>query len=550
MKKMLFLVIFLAAAVSVAAEPVMRVGLMTDTHVDKRKASCRMLKNSLALFKKHNVDLIVNLGDIANVYDEAGYKNYRDTVKAVYGNSVPREIFVFANHDYMGRKSEKVDDVFKDVKKHLESRNDPNDIIKYKGYTFVVISQFIKRPKYIEMMEKAVKENQAKPIFVLDHVPAFDTVYHSKTWGDRMRRQILDRYPQAVQLSGHVHGTLTNELNIWQGKFTAVNAGSLQYWGGDLVGSVPPTHKSDMVMILEVYPDKLQFRRYFSTTGEEYGADDLWSVPLPFDPKSAPYTIAKRKAAVPVPEFAKDAKVTAVCGKDSATVSFPNHNRAFFYKVELLRQVEGKWQRYARLDHISEFMLPEAKRSAVVRQKIDIGYFDAGKEYLIKVTPVDFYGNEGKAISGKLEVKSRVADTVVFESRDPMKECPLMSGLEKGRKFRIDKDGYYIHDLHDGRLVFPDGIWEGKKGTIFRFTIEMETIQPGNKFWTLCLRNPKPLRNANNRIATEGGSAGVLRHVITFSKPWDAFNCYLLIREGSRGKIKFHYVKLERIEKK
>ena len=548
MKKFLLAVLLFSAVISFAADPVLRIGIMTDTHVTKRKVSCNLLREALTLFKQKNVDMVVNLGDVSNIYEEPAYKNYRDTVKAVYGDILPNEVFVFANHDRMAREKESVWEVFKDVKKQLEVKNDFYDEIKLKGYTFLVIPQFVDRAKYIAMLDKAVKENPGKPIFVLDHVPAFDTVFNSQTWGDTRRRPILNKYPQVVQLSGHVHGTLTNELNIWQGEFTAVNAGSLAPWGGEFVGNEPVGMKSDMVLILEIYPDKLHFRRFFSTTKEEYGADKPWIVPMPFEPKTAPYTIARRKAESPAPDFAADAKINVVCGMREVKVTFPGVNDAFRYKVELFKQVDGAWKRYARKDYVSEFMKPVAKRSATVTQKLDIGYFESGKEYQVKITPVNFFDKEGKSITGSFTVKKRAADKVVFESKNPMKELAFMDGLAGGKSFKIGPDGYYIHDRHEGRLVFPDNVWEGKAGTKFRFTIDMQMIQDQSKRWTLCLRNPKPLSNANNRISTEGGDSGVQRYVITFSKAKDFFNYYLLIREGRKGKIRFDYVKIERID--
>ena len=518
MKKLFLLLLLCAAAVSFAAEPVMRIGIMTDTHVTGKKRSCALLKEALTLFKQQNVDMIINLGDVSNVYEEPAYKNYRDTVREVFGSTLPDEVFVFANHDLMKREKESVWEVFKDVKKHLECKHEPYDVIKRKGYTFLVIPQFADRAKYIAMLDKAVKENPDKPIFVLDHVPGFDTVFNSKTWGDPRRRQILSKYPQVIQLSGHVHGTLTNELNIWQGEYTAVNAGSLSPWGGEFVGNEPVGMKSDMVLIMEVFENKIVFRRYFSTTKEEYGADNLWSVPMPFDPKNAPYTIAGRKEKSVAPDFPADAKVKVVCKKNEVRMTFPGVNEAFCYKMELFRQETGVWKRFARKDFISEFMKPVAKRSKVLTKAFDIGYFEAGKEYQVKITPVNFFDKEGKSIVETFTVKERPADTVVFESKDPMKELAFKNGLEGGNSFKIDGDGYYIHDRFEGRLIFPDNVWEGKRRTKFRFTIDMQTIQPTARRWTLCLRNPKPLTNANNRISTEGGDAGVQRYVITFSK--------------------------------
>ena len=68
--------------------------------------------------------------------------------------------------------------------------------------------------------------------------------------------------------------------------------------------------------------------------------------------------------------------------------------------------------------------------------------------------------------------------------------------------------------------------------------------------WSVGLRNPKPLKNANPRIATENCDPGVQRFVIDLKKINKNVNYYLLIREGAVGKIRFDYVKIERIDTK
>ena len=56
-------------------------------------------------------------------------------------------------------------------------------------------------------------------------MPPAGTVYHSWSWGEWHTREILNRHPQVVNFSGHVHGSLRNDVFLWQGEFTAVNAG-------------------------------------------------------------------------------------------------------------------------------------------------------------------------------------------------------------------------------------------------------------------------------------------------------------------------------------
>ena len=118
-----------------------------------------------------------------------------------------------------------------------------------------------------------------------------------------------------------------------------------------------------------------------------------------------------------------------------------------------------------------------------------------------------------------------------------------MTGLAAGRRIKATKDWYELSPGNH-RLEFPEGIWKGKGR--FRFTIDMETQQNGVRTWTLVLRNPNPLRNANARIATPRGDSGKMRYLIEFDKTNPGFFYYFLVREGSAGKIRFNHVKIER----
>ena len=122
-KTYLFLYLLFSSLVLCASGPVLRVGIISDTHVNPKKSSCKVLKEALTLFKNHKVDMVINNGDIADHYYEQGYRHYRDTVNEVFADvkDKPREIFVYANHDWIDRKNEPFIDVFKDVKKHLRS---------------------------------------------------------------------------------------------------------------------------------------------------------------------------------------------------------------------------------------------------------------------------------------------------------------------------------------------------------------------------------------------------------------------------------------------
>ena len=69
----------------------------------------------------------------------------------------------------------------------------------------------------------------------------------------------------------------------------------------------------------------------------------------------------------------------------------------------------------------------------------------------------------------------------------------------------------------------------------------------GKLRWTLTMRNPAPLSNGNNRFYTEPGANGVQRYVIDMYKSRPNYKYYLLIREGSPGKVRFDHIKIERM---
>ena len=551
MKKPLFL---LAAALlcgcAVAEEsPIMRVGVVSDTHVNEKPQSAFLVGEAYKLFRQQKVDVVINCGDIADHYTDAGYRNYRDAAAAAYGNEkLPIEFFAYANHDLLRRKGETQDRVFADVKKHLKIFHEPESVTKIRGYNFVTVRQSVGQPKFEELIAKAVKDTPDKPVFLIDHIPAWNTVYDSDTWGSGWRRQVLEKYPQVVQLSGHVHGTLANELNIWQGKFTAVNAGGLAYWHEVLQGNVVASRHSDMVLIIEVFQEKLVLRRFFAKTKREYQPDTPWVVSLPYDESKPVYSPEKRNAASSAPEFAPGSKISVVFDAEGATVKFPraqHKDGVFYYQVQLFRKDDGKWVRFTRRDVAGDFDCDP--RPETIETFINNGYFDSNKEYKIEVAPYHVFGKAGRPISGEFasgEVKTE--STVVFESSDPMKDCPFLRGLSGDTPVQRDADGYY--DVKgEVRLVFPDQIWEGPTYTQFRVTVKMHARQ-GKLRWTLTMRNPTPQSNGNNRFYTEPGDHGVQRYVIDMYKSHPKYKYYLLIREGSPGKVRFDSIRIERLK--
>lgn len=388
------------------------------------------------------------------------------------------------------------------------------------------------------------------PIFVFDHQPPFNTTSNSITWGDLRRRALYARFPRVVVLTGHAHGSLRDETNVWQETFTTVNLGCLQVWSGHAVGGNSQRKKAYGVILMEVYRDRIVFRRFDVRDRSEYHASMPWCVPLPFDPATAPYRRVATAKTEPVPQFASDAALSLSADEDEfreLKLEFPRAwapDGTYMYRLEI---ADENGVKLARQDVFGQFWLPEKDRATTLTYTLSAGYFEEGKTYKVNVTPLNCFMGEGRPLTAMFKAP-RPFGIPVWKSEDPMTECPFMTELEGGKPVGKE-DGWYRIGGGAYRLEFPKDAWAGKKDDRFRFVVDLETEQKdgGVKTWTIVLRSPKPASSANARIATPYGKSGRQRIVIEFVKPNEEYIYHLLVREGGVGRIRFNRVSIERI---
>jgi len=261
MKKIVLLCVLAAVSALRAEDPVLRAGIMTDTHIGETAESCAHVRKAFEIFRAQKVDLVINLGDIAQEHYPSGYRHYRKIFNEVFPEPRPAELFVFAGHDARGFRGT-TEEAYKIVEKEIGASNSSYGKLVLKGYPFLVFRQMPDLERYKRDIAQAEKEFPGKPIFVLNHEPPINTTYHSIYWGSRTLRPILERHSRVVQFTGHAHSSVRDERNIWQGKFTSISAGCLQHWGGMLVGTPARSKGSDGMLLLEVYPEKLVVRRF------------------------------------------------------------------------------------------------------------------------------------------------------------------------------------------------------------------------------------------------------------------------------------------------
>ncbi len=546
--------------------PVLRIGVMTDTHVGKTVESCGLVRKALELFKEKGAELVVNNGDIADHFYPTGYAAYRQVSEEVRGGGWrPQEIFAYAWHDafdYGGRPRGEVvkhaPEAFEEVRRLLKAPHGHTAEIAFKGYTFLVMPQFTGSKGFLSWNEyeakvaAACRANPGKPVFVVDHVPPRGTVYNSYNWGCEGSRRVLEKYPQVVVFSGHVHGSLRNDLFIWQKGFTVINSGCLQVWEGLLAANPPGSKKSFGVLTVDIHEDRLVARRWDVRDGSEIDPGNPWVVPLPFAAESAPYVWAKRAAVEPKPGFAPGAAVTVKeVGRPFAgfSLSFPQAaSHAMRYRIDVQRRAaDGNWASFAWLEMFSDYWIAPKDRTGEASFRFKPQYFDPGEEYRFSVTPINQYGAPGRPISAEAKAPAEFAKAeVVFKSDDPMKDLAFCAAGGSGKRHVAGTDGFYGPVREGSWLKLPEGLFKGPKGTRFRMVLDMRTVQPEEgSLWSIKFQDPSSSVGASIRVPTPPGDSGAERYVMDLAKKTDAETFHVKFDWGAGGRVRFDRLRIE-----
>ena len=506
-----------------AGAPLAKIGLFTDTHVGY-KGTFRRLERGYRLFKAQGVDRIVNLGDIADVFDPPAYARYAAIRREVYPEPVP-ETYLFATHDrkrWPGPDDPMHETCFRKVKELLGIAHGRYDTFTAAGYTFLAFPQVLDYARYEKMVDEACAAQPGRPVFVLDHVPPLTPQEGAVLGGDPKRTRVLERHPQVVSLSGHVHGTLAHEGKIWQGAFTAINFGNLK--------QLPPGMPYH-VAVLELHADRLVVRRYAVETGEELHPDAPWTVTWPRDAKAARYAPATRAASEPKLGFPPASTLSLAPDADGIAVTFPAcapADRVAHYLVESFVRAGGDWKPRTLQKFGADFSCPPAKRRTVHAVRIAGGAFSGGESVRVVVKPVGFFANEGAALAAETALGGLKPWKVLFSGVPAPARAGAFCPFAGGKRFDI-----------------PAATWKGiKPGTRCRAVLDLTVLLPADRTLGYGIetddRSVVPLRRA---FLPLGNSSYV--HQGLFRCPKHPEKLKLAFSRTGRAQVRFNAFRIE-----
>lgn len=392
----------------------LRFGFITDTHINASGSNLERVRGAFTLFKTNDVDLVVHAGDLANAHYPAAYTALSNLFDEVFAASKPRFIAVVGNHDtQMELGSLTQLDAAEETLALAGVENTHTDVRTVNGYTFLTMPYaigntaqgFLSWAEYEAAVSNACEQAGAgRPVFVVEHEPPQDTIYNSHNWGYPQSKEILARYPQVVELSGHVHGSLHSDLFLWQGGFTVLNAACLSNWQGLLKGVAAPGGQNKEVydaLIVDVEDARIVVRRHDVLTGEEIDPDHRWEFPLPFAAATAPYNYEARVAAEVAPAFGADDVLTITPGATcrSFTLDFPEvATNALTYWITVESWNGSAWTTNLEQEVFGEFWKQTAARTGHARVSVADDAFEPCTDYRVSVQPVGQYGTRGAAL--------------------------------------------------------------------------------------------------------------------------------------------------------
>ncbi len=373
--------------------PAVRFVVCSDTH-NRNDNVAAMINRCYELYDNDpvysGIDVFVFCGDMTSV----GGNGDMDHFKAALDENIKGDtlsLVLLGNHEM---KNSKADDYFTEL-----FGVEPNQHITVNGFHFISVSNSYERAFSFSDVswasketDKAIEDTPELPVFTFQHPHNFGTVYGSTVWSTPLIDTAWNGKSNVVNFSGHSHYPINDPRSIWQGSYTALGCGGMNYFELDkdfVVGQHPEGYKTAaQFYIVEADTDgsvrivayDLNSESFF---GEEYFIENI------NDKSTYAYTYMNRKEYDEPPVWNENTQVSIeknengeyILTFDEAQDKFIVHN----YKIKVY---EGGILKQSKT-HISDYYLINNSETA----SFNLGELNlkSGKECTVEITAVNAY---------------------------------------------------------------------------------------------------------------------------------------------------------------
>lgn len=359
----------------------------------------RNLKKALTVIKNQDVDMILFAGDIGDLGTRFAFQTYEDTITEVFGNDKPIVQTIMGNHDYWNKNASSAINHIKAFEEITGQSPWTHYVVN--GYHFIgaspnygsMSSGYKITSKWLDKeLEKANADSQGKPIFVMTHNQPKNTSYGSDDWGDNSLNDVMEKYPNIINFSGHVHFSMLDERSIWQDDYMVINTQSLSYTElevGKDNGTIPPNaDATPMGYIMEISDNEINIHRINfkdGSMGYEEKSDMLWNIALPYE-NDKKYSFAARKANNKAPEIISTESSAQVINNKVVLSFAAGTDDDFVHSYKII--TDDKDTKYFFSDFYNGI--------DDMKDTVEIELEDDGKPHSYKIYAVDSWGEESE----------------------------------------------------------------------------------------------------------------------------------------------------------
>lgn len=404
--------------------PVMRFTVASDVHIQvpgdiQCHRMAKMLRTSYAIAQAdthyNKLDGVMFAGDITDNGWRSEFLAFQSIINAGVKDETQPMVIIAKSHDCTMYKKDALD-----LFESLSGLTTDFHHVR-KGFHFIGISTTHDRDtddKYTQtqldwldaQLSQAAADDPAKPIFVTHHEHVANTVYGSREefgerWGTPEFYDILARYPQVVDFSGHSHYPLNDPRSIWQGDFTALGTGTMDYFEFtvDDVKTFHPKNnkKASQMWVVEADANNRLKLRGYDLMADAFVCEYL--IEKPADKDTFAYTPDQMADNSTPPVFAEGTEVKTKklidgsYGVDIPAARSTDGKIIFIYRVYVLDEAENPVADFWELS--GYYFTPPPKTVRVKIGKLE------KSNYTLKVVAENAYGMQSDPITKTLTVK-------------------------------------------------------------------------------------------------------------------------------------------------
>ncbi len=373
--------------------PAIRFVVCSDTHNQNHNVA-EMINRCYELYENDSVyagiDLFAFCGDMTSVGGNDDMDAFKQTLdENVKGDSI--SLVLLGNHELKNPESR---DYFTEI-----FGVSPEQHIVVNGFHFISVSNSYENAMSVSAevwagkeTDKALADTPDLPIFSFQHPHNFGTVYGSTVWASPQLSSAWEGKSNVVNFSGHSHFPMNDPRSIWQGSYTALGCGAMDYFELEndlLVGQHPDGYEeaAQFYIVEADFNSSVRILCYDlisdSFFGEEYYIEDVT------DKASFAYNYNNRKNYDEAPVWKDNTKVELVKNENNEyTIKFDEAVDKFIVQNYKIRILNNGFPVYSQT-HISDYYLINNGDTA----SFNLGELNlkSGKEYKIEISAVNAY---------------------------------------------------------------------------------------------------------------------------------------------------------------